>query len=122
MTDYYKESLGLDRQSLSKLADAHNMTMDDIDRHMNGTAWSHYFSVGRAATHVLKGNGGETAAKLLLEQGSKLIPVVSAVVCSTISYGSTCYQLHALLDNIEKATLEVFDYVTRVSTKQVTKQ
>jgi len=123
---YYKKAFGLDDESLTTLANTHNITKAAIDAYVSSTVWAGLFVTGQTATFLLVEAAEEgtkqvtqKAASELAKTALRFIPFIGNGVAAAISFSATYHRLYYLINKMEEAAIAVLHFVTKKSMDSV---
>lgn len=119
---YYKKAFGLDDESLTTLANTHNITKAAIDAYVSSTVWAGLFVSGQATTFLITEAAEEgskqvaqKAASELATTALKFIPLLGNGAAAAISFGATYHRLYYLINKMEEAAIAVLQFVIKQS-------
>jgi Interferon-inducible GTPase (IIGP) len=109
---FYKKQLGLDDESLARIAAIHRIPLYVIQDELQKILPAHFFTaVPEFVISLVKKQAVGTATEEVL----RYVPYVGSVICATVSFSIILSVLRNLLNVMEKAALALIDIVAERS-------
>jgi len=109
---FYKKQLGLDDESLARIAEIHHIPLYVIQDELQKILPAHFFTaVPDFVISLVKRQAVGTATEEVL----RFVPYVGSVICASVSFGIILSVLRSLLNVMEKAAIALIDIVAERS-------
>ena len=109
---FYKKQLGLDDESLTRIAEIHHIPLDIIRNELEKILPAHFFTaVPDFVVSIVKRQAVSTATEEVL----RYVPYLGSAICATVSFSIILFVLRDLLNVMEQAALALIDIVTERS-------
>ena len=107
--EFYYTQLGLDETSLKRYA---KLTSTDY-RKLKSVVDSYLGCIGmegvRKLVEEITKRGAPVVASAVVEEGSRFIPFIGALIAAPLSFGGTYYAMKLVLDKMERVALKVVE-------------
>ncbi len=107
----YLSQLNLNTTSLETLSRVYGIPSQHMSRTSTIVQAQNFNGVQSNLQTLLQ----DMAVNEALEEADKFVPVIGSVVASSVSYSTTLLVLRRILDEIKRASLQVFDMATKLS-------
>ncbi|CAF1301050.1 unnamed protein product [Rotaria sordida] len=112
MVIFYKKQLGLDDESLTRIAQIHHIPLYVLQDELQKILPAHFFTaVPDFVISLVKKQAVGTATEEVL----RYVPYVGSIICATVSFSIILSVLRNLLNVMEKAALTLIDIVAERS-------